>query len=124
MSVQIRLADFMNSDKLANLISFGFGIYILYCFIYGFFFGKSSTNIPKISDDIDIGYIKIDKPVVTINQKPKQAVEKIPNLKLECVRILIAIGYSPEIAKQMVKDFFAKDTAKDLEEFFVKINKS
>lgn len=102
----------MNSDQLANLISLGFGVFILYCFAHGFFMGATENTV-KISDKIDIGYIR---------ETPEKQ-SKSPDIKAECCRVLIAIGYSPETAKHMVRDFFKKDTAKDLEEFFVKINK-
>lgn len=116
----------MNPDQLANIISFSFGVFVLFCFAHGYFSQSSSpVAIKKISDNIDIGYVKLQAVEQPVKQQVvvKYKEEKKPNLKTECVRILIAIGYSQEIAKQIVRDFFKKDTAKDLEEFFVKINK-
>ena len=111
------------STVIANIISIIFPIYILFCFAHGYFSNTSSNCGIKMSDKIDLGYIRVE-PVPTKTQTQKVAVSSTkPDLKTECRRILVAIGYTPEVAKQMVTDFFKKDTAKDLEEFFVKINK-
>jgi Holliday junction resolvasome RuvABC DNA-binding subunit len=101
--------------------------FITICFfgylIHSFFAGLNGTakKVMKIDDNFRLGYIESPKPQsVVVEQK----IQKQPDLKQECFRVLKAIGYSEATAKSMVVDFFKKDTAKDLEEFFVKINKS
>lgn len=104
-------------DPTTKVISAFIAICFFGYLIHSFFAGLNGTakSVMKIDDNFRLGYIESPKtqPVV-----PKQ-----PNLKQECFRVLKAIGYSEATAKSMVVDFFKKDTAKDLEEFFVKINK-
>jgi hypothetical protein len=116
----------MNIDNIAHLISLCFGLFVLFCFAQGYFYGATNTSV--FTDKIDLGYIRIEsesesKPepikVVLSNSKPPKQ-----NIKNECYKILLAIGYSEDTAKEMIRGFFKHNTANSVEEFFVKINKS
>ena len=69
----------------------------------------------------------VQKPKPIVRPQPKQPIAHAPVAKPffydECIQSLIAIGYKPNVAKQLTDGFFNKDTASTLEEFFVKINK-
>ena len=69
----------------------------------------------------------VQKPKPIVRPQPKQPIALVPVTKPsfydECIQSLIAIGYKPNVAKQLTDGFFKKDTASTLEEFFVKINK-
>lgn len=117
----------MSVDNSSLLICFGI---ITYC-IFSFFQGKNGTakNAMVIDDNFTIGYIEKTKKVTPaiklapVKIKITEVEDKKPKtLQEECVRIMIAIGYSQSSAKQIVKDFFKKHTADSLEDFFVKIN--
>lgn len=118
----------MSVDNSSLLICFGI---ITYC-IFSFFQGKNGTakNMMVIDDNFTLGYIEKNKAtapsvkLAPIKIKVTEVEAKKSNtLQQECVRIMIAIGYSQSSAKEIVRDFFKKHTADSLEDFFVKINK-
>lgn len=132
---------YINTDNASLLISIGLIVYFIFCF----FQGKNGTakRMVIINDKFKIGYIECDQqdsqqtvqtvtkstksitPLITHEPKPVviKPKKQSPSLQQECFRIMVAIGYSQDSAKQIVKDFFKKNTADSLEEFFVKINK-
>ena len=76
-----------------------------------------------ISDNYQIGYIENNpQPHPYVKVVEKQQSDK--DLKNQCFKIMVAIGYSEQAAKEIIRDFFKKNTANSLEDFFVKINKS
>jgi hypothetical protein len=96
-------------------------------------------DVKPITDNYELGYVSeaykpplpqpqskikfyLDTPPKTQTKNNVVKTDK-NNLPKECLKILKAIGYEESTAKQMVKDFFKKDNANTLEEFFVKLNK-
>lgn len=123
----------MTVDNSSLLISFALITYFIFCF----FQGRNGTakKLFVIDDHFRIGYIEPSlercQPVTAncqleVNQEfphpYKQILDK--DLKHQCYKIMVAIGYSEQAAKEIVKDFFKKNTVNSVEDFFVKINKS
>ncbi len=104
-------------DHTTKAISFIIAATFCIYLIHSFFAGKNGTakKVISIDDNYRLGYIQ-RQPTKIVIEQPKVS------LNQECVKIMKAIGYSEESAKSIVRDFFKNDTAKDLEEFFVKIN--
>jgi|GEM_PF-6511224 len=108
----------MNIDNIAHIISLIFGLFVIFCFAQGYFYGAKKSQV--FTDQIDLGYIRVkpEQPTV-IYKEPKST-----DIKKECLKILVAIGYSTTVAQQIIRDFFKENTANSVEEFFVKLNKS
>lgn len=111
----------MSTDNSSLLISIGIIVYCIFCFFQGKNGTAKKTYI--IDDNYRLGYIDLEKENQTKQININVVAKDSNNLKQECIRIMVAIGYSESVAQQIVKDFFKKHTADSLEDFFVKINK-